>query len=430
MYQTEFLLMRQALLAICLSTLSVMALGQNTINVVNIEQVNTDAANINLVNIAITERDKGNITESIRILSQGLENNPDNLRMKIELASSYYSNKNLPMAKQLVAEVLADNTLPQVVRSNADRFLRLIEEREFMGNKFTSKYKNTLSVFYGHDSNANIAPNDAILDIGRLPESSTEQSDDFYGALFDLSYAKPIAINSQNIRESLYSLSGLSLYSKDYNHVNESDMLVISGRTGLNYVSSGHWYTKGKISVTHIRLDETNLVNFYRLSGQWGYHFKSSRFSLSLASNHKDYQQPEDHGKQGYQFSQTIRYRIYIYDDIELMISANNSDTNLNKKSYSYHSNKTMLSLSAPLSNSIDLYLSSQYTKNKYRDLEKYYSSKREDTILKHRVQIEFNNFYGDFDAEFSYSLSDRQSNNDIHTYDRDVSMLSLKYNF
>jgi len=383
-----------------------------------------------LVDEALSERDSGNVSESINILSEGLENNPNDLRIKLELASSYFFDKNYADARRLVNEVLLADTLPKTVRENADRFLQIIEMRGNVDNRFLSKYKNSLNIFSGRDSNANLAPADSLLDIGQLPESFTENADDFNGFSYDFSFTNPIEIGKKGESESLYQRSGISVYKKNYDSVDQSDLLVVSGRTDISYFSRDQWYSKANAGITHIKLGHKSLVNYYRLTGQLGYQFESSVLSFTFSTNKKDYVHSEDSEKEGYQFSQAVNYRIDMPYDMILTLNAENSLMNLNEDSYSYHSNRVQFSVFAPLSDSISLYLGSGYTKNDYRDFEKYYLKKRRDTILKHRVQLEIDDIYEDFGIELSYTNYDRRSNNDIHIYDRNVLMFSLKYAF
>lgn len=381
-----------------------------------------------LVNDALSERDSGNVSGSINILSLGLENNPNDLRIKLELASSYFFDKNYAVARQLVNEVLLEDTLPKTVRENADRFLQIIEMRGNIDNRFLSKYKNSLNVFSGHDTNANLAPSDSLLDIGQLPESFTQNADDFYGLAYDFSFSNPIEVVNNDKVESLYQRSGISVYSKNYDNTDKSDLLVVSGRTDVSYFSRSQWYARASAAFTHVKLGGDSLVDYYRLSGKLGYQFDSSVLSLTLSTNKKNYVHSGDKEKEGYQFSQLINYRIDMPYDLMLTLNAENSLMNLNESSYSYHSNTVGFSIYAPLGNHVNLFVGSGYTKNKYRDFEKYYLQKRVDTVLKHRVQFELTEIYDDVGVELSYTNLDRVSNNDIHTYDRDVFMLSLKY--
>lgn len=364
----------------------------------------------------------------INCSSMALGQDVNDLREKLELASSYFSEKNYADARILVTEVLSEETLPKTVRENADRFLQIIKMRGNLDNRFLSKYKNSLNVFSGRDTNANLAPGDALLEIGTLSESYTQRADDFYGLSYDFSVSNPIEVVNKDKVESLYQRSGFSVYSKNYNTVDKSDLLVVSGRTDLSYFSRNQWYTSASAAITHVKLGGDSLVDYYRLSGKLGYQFDSSVLSLTLSTNKKNYVHSGDKEKEGYQFSQTINYRVDMPYDVILTLNVENSLMNLNESSYSYHSKTVGYSIYTPLGDYVRLVVGSGYTKYNYRGLEKYYLQQRADTVLKHRLQLEISEIYDDIGVELSYTNFDRLSNNDIHTYDRDVFMLSLKY--
>jgi len=228
---------------------------------------------------------------------------------------------------------------------------------------------------------------------------------------------------------SMYSQSGITFYSKNYQNVNDSDMLIVSGYTGINYSFKNSWYTKANTSVTHIRLEKKSLVNYYGLSGKAGYKLNSSWVSLSLFTKYKDYFHSEDQHKEGYQFGQKVSYKVPASGKTDVTFDVENSDMKLKDKSYSYHSNSFGVSLTTRLRNDMELYLNSRYTKNKYDDVEKYYSTIRNDKVLRHRAGLTIRDVYKTIDAELSFSFSDRKSNNDIHTYKRAVLMLAFKSN-
>jgi hypothetical protein len=107
---------------------------------------------------------------------------------------------------------------------------------------------------------------------------------------------------------------------------------------------------------------------------------------------------------------------------------------NLESKVYSYDATEYKIALTVPITskktNEIRVVLSSSYNQNKYRGVEPLYKDKRQDTTHKHRIRLDVLNLYNTLDTELSYTYFDRQSNHDLHQYNRDLLMLSFKYPF
>jgi hypothetical protein len=391
-----------------------------------------------LINQAVNERQQGNIKKSIDLLNSGLRNHPENLRIKLELASGYFAQKDYILAKQFAQEVMANDSIPEVVRSNIEQFLTTIQQQklkhQYLNKHLASFSRHSLKFFSGHDSNANVAPEDNLLDIGTLDENSIQQSDSFYGLQYDYSRFTPMALSSSKKGASLFRHSGISLYYKDYSKIDSSDLYFLNARMGMKYTSNKHWYTQGRLSLTHIGLDEKALVNYYRLSVQGGYQFNNSSLSLSLDTNHKHYFDNDDQDKEGYHFSQTLTYKLTLPLQSTLNISAINTLANLESKVYSYDATEYKIALTVPITskktNEIRVVLSSSYNQNKYRGIEPLYKDKRQDTTHKHRIRLDVLNLYNTLDTELSYTYFDRQSNHDLHQYNRDLLMLSFKYPF
>lgn len=391
-----------------------------------------------LIKKAVSERKQGNIEKSIVLLNTGLRSHPQNLRIKLELASSYFAKQDYTRARQFAEEVITNDSIPEVVRNNIEQFLTTIEQRKlkhhYLNTQLSSISRHNIKFFSGHDSNANIAPEDSLLDIGILDENSTQKRDSFNGLQYDYSRFTPMTLSSKNNGDSLFRHSGISLYYKGYNKIDSSDLYFLNGRTGIKYTSAKRWHTQGSLSLTHIGLDDNALVNYYRLSAQGGYKFKNSTLSLSLDTNHKHYFDNDDQDKEGYHFSQTLTYKLTLPLQSTLNISAINTLANLESKIFSYDATEYKVDLTVPITskkkNKVRVVLSSSYNQNKYRGIEPLYKDKRQDTTHKHRIRLDVLNLYNTLDTELSYTYFDRQSNHDLHQYNRDLLMLSFKYPF
>lgn len=388
-------------------------------------------ASMTLVNDAIEQRESGKIKQSIILLEHGLELTPDNPRLKVELALSYFLENNYAKARMLAEEVLDVENIPEVVRTNISDFVAQIDavEKNIKQDKNIVRHKGRVN--YGYDSNANVAPEDTQIDIGQLPSTSVERSDRFIGWLYDYSnfkYAQPVIGN--NKPSQLYYYHGFSFYGKKYDSVNTSDILYANGRTGLNYNITDNWFAKAKANIAYIRLNDASLVNYFQLDGEVGYRIGSSKISMILADNYRDYFSDTLLKFEGHHIRQSLAYMYNKMSAFDIRIQVSNHDANLNEESYSYDGSDVFLSTNVYLSERIMLGISGEYNKNKYGDVQQYYTDNRQDEITKLQLNVRFLDLYDSFDAELSYSTIERRSNHDINEYNRAIVTISIQYNF
>lgn len=380
------------------------------------------------IEIAVAERRAGEIRKSIETLRSVQMRYPTNLRAKVELASSYYAIAKFDRARVLIDEVLSSKNLPDTVRANVTRFSEQINFRIFQNQKFPANYRNKLTLFSGYDSNANIAPDDALLDIGRLNESATEKSDDFVGVIYDASYQIPLDLGHLQRHETMKNRGGITVYSKDYRDIDRSDMQVINLFNEIDLITRDKWLFKTKATLTHVRLDDDSLVNYYRLTGDIGYRFDRSLLFFTVEGKDKHYFDSDDDGKEGLELSQALHLRVKLPQSIDVTLGIRHAENDVEDLAYSYKSNRFSIAAAMALSERSRFRLSSYYTKSQYHGVEKHYSSKRKDSSYRHSATLSYVDLFDNIDVELSYTAFTRNSNNDIHTYDRNVVMVSLKY--
>lgn len=385
-----------------------------------------------LIQQAVDQRQQGNVERSIQILYSGLQLHPQNLRIKLELASSYFANQEYDYARKLAQEVAVHDDIPDVVRSNIKQFLSMIEQRQ-PEVRSKSLSRHNLHAFTGYDSNANIAPEDQLIDIGELSKDSVQQSDHFYGLQYDYSHFTPVALKQPKAGESFFYHSGFSVYYKDYLDVDSSDIYFINARAGAKYSFSERWNLQGKASITHIGLDQQALVNYYDLSAQLGYRFDNASLSFALENNHKDYDDSEDRDKQGYHISPSIHYRLMLPKQALLNLEARHTAANLNSNEHAFDAHEYKATLAIPftvLTQPMQVEVSTGRSHSHYRGLEPHYDDKRQDTTDKHSLKLNVLKLYRQLNMELSFSRFERQSNHEIHEYKRDLVTLSVKYPF
>lgn len=380
----------------------------------------------------------GNLKQSINILQQGLEQHPENSRIKLELASNYYSNKEYRLARNYAKKVLDDDSIPTIVRSNVNRFIKKINTAEQYDGETSYTRRHSLRVFAGHDSNANIAPANTTIDIGELDKSFIGRAEDFNGLMYDFSQYKPVRLsdsstqrNSPSPRDaSLYHYSGFTLYNKNYSSFDKNDLFYASARAGLQYKSSSDWYFKAKLSGHYIELDKSSLLDLYKLDLQVGHYFGATELGVKLTSKYKDYHHQNNEKNQGSHFVQTLVTRHRFSNGMSLSLNLSNVDASLKDQSYSYDAKEVETSFHAPITSDISINLSSHYSSSGYRGIQRHYTDNRDDSLYTHNLRLNVDDIYHGLGVEVSYSYYSRESNHEINAYDRNIALLTLKYPF
>jgi len=134
---------------------------------------------------AVIQSGVNHAKQPLMMLEKGIHQTPGNLRFKVELALSYFIEKNYDKAKVLAEQVLAEKDLPEVVHNNILDFIVQIAAADQNYKKQTKMVRHKDNIVYGYDSNANIARKDAQIDTGQLLTSSVKGSDKFSAWLYD-----------------------------------------------------------------------------------------------------------------------------------------------------------------------------------------------------------------------------------------------------
>ena len=148
---------------------------------------------------------------------------PDNHRVRIELARAHYQAGNLTLARAEFERVLAINP-PQRVQDNVQKFLDAIERREA---SLSTRITGYLELRAGTDSNVNSATSDDTLEIPALGTftlngASLDRSDEFVEKNAGLSVVHPFTRrhalfaeltykDRENIETQAYDLRSVNL---------------------------------------------------------------------------------------------------------------------------------------------------------------------------------------------------------------------------
>lgn len=186
---------------------------------------------------------------------------PDQQRVKLELARSYFMSNNLAAAQQLFNEVLATNPEPNV-SNNIQAFLDLIDERQ---NAVSSTFTWYLNSNIGSDSNINSATELGVIStpIGDVELSPSGQSidDDFMDIGGGLNYNHPFNKNSSAFARANYN---------KHNNFSTStfDLDVMAGEAGYAHIMDNVRMTlSGRLQ--RVELDSIRFQTSSSLLGGW-----------------------------------------------------------------------------------------------------------------------------------------------------------------
>ncbi len=172
--------------------------------------------------------ESGRPDEAVFAFERVAINNPEQQRVRLELARAYFLSQNYAASETLFTEVLATNP-DENVRANIEAFLQLIDQAQ---SSTESVLNFSLAINAGTDSNINSATELGVIPtpIGdvTLSQGGQEIDDSFTEYSGNLGYVRPLD-NNRNIM-----LQGN--YNHRNNHVTDQfDLTVASGQFSYNW---------------------------------------------------------------------------------------------------------------------------------------------------------------------------------------------------
>jgi len=142
--------------------------------------------------------ESGRPDEAVFAFERVAFNNPNQQRVKLELARAYFLSENYAASETLFNEVLASNPTANV-RNNIEAFLALIDQAQSASE---SVFTWSLGLNTGYDSNINSATELGVIDtpIGdvTLSQGGQEINNHFRELSTNINYVQPID-NSRNV---------------------------------------------------------------------------------------------------------------------------------------------------------------------------------------------------------------------------------------
>ncbi len=353
-------------------------------------------------------------------------NDPDNKRVKLEIAQTYLMLDSYETAKIGFQELLDDSSIPDVVKSNIEARLKQIDEKSTKHS-----FSSTMMFGWGEDSNINNTTSSNNFNInvpsfGLLNVNSPEKvKSTFYetALLFNHMYSYDDTLSFRN---------GLTFYKQDFTKDNSKQLDVIS----LNMspiIKNGDLAYIATFNLDNVLYGENHYLNNYSFSPKISYVIDPSLiYETNIKFLNKKFVNIDDEGNNSWVYeyqnkllTQTQNFGIF---DLGLVFGKENR---VEKIRYDVSKDYFTLLLGNSYQINNDYILSSNisFTNNKYRDLNPSFDIKREDDIYNFILNLSYA-YNKNMIIALIYNYINQNSNQIPTDYDKDILKTSVYYNF
>ncbi|MFA9373858.1 MAG: surface lipoprotein assembly modifier [Poseidonibacter sp.] len=178
----------------------------------------------------------------------------NNLRVKLELAQTYFKLKEYDKSETIFKEVLS-NEIPKQVRENIELSLASLKTK----NK-KSFIKSTFIFGLGYDSNINNNSdiNKFTISSGTFPFNNQQDSDEIINLALSLNH-------TYVLNKSLFMENKFLAYTQHYTTFSEKDIDLIALGSALSYQKNNNKFSLG-LDFNHINLDSKSYLNNFSLT--------------------------------------------------------------------------------------------------------------------------------------------------------------------
>ena len=355
-----------------------------------------------------------------------LINEPDNTRVKLEIAQTYLMLKSYDIAEVSFKELLNDPTIPDNVKANINERVKLIEEK-------TKKHFVSSAIMFGvgQDTNINNTTNFDSFQIN-IPNLGTLdiQSDDKVKSSF---YETALIFNHlYNYDENFSFRNNLVYYRQDFTKDNSKKLDVVSLSTTPIYTDNDISYGV-TFGIDNILYGDNHYLNNYSLTPRISYIIDPTKiYETSVKVLNKDYIQATDDGNKSLVYEYQNKLILQTQDagifDMNLTFGRENPK---DKTRYDVEKEYGIVSLANNYKISEQLSFNSLLSFNKanYRDENPLFEGKRRDDIYSLALGLGYL-YSKDINLGLNYSYVNQDSNYIPNDYNKSVIKTTVIHDF
>ncbi len=368
----------------------------------------------------------GKFENALAIYERILINEPENKRVKLEIAQTYLMLDSLDIAKVSFQELLDDSSIPTVVKNNIEDRLKYIDEK-------TKKhfFASTLMFGWGYDNNINNSTsidsfniNISNLGLINIPSDDKVRST-FYetAAIFNHIY---------KFDENISFKNALVFYKQDFTKDNSKQLDVISFNTTPIYKDRDISY--GLIfGLDNVLYGNNHYLNNYSLTPKISYLIDSTKiYETSFKFLNKKFAEQIDEGNNSlvyeYQNKLILQTNDFGIFDTSLSIGKENKEEDIRydvSKAYKI----IAIGNSYRLSDQFTINSTISFSDVKYEDINPLFNTKREDDIYNFILNLGYI-YSNDLAFGLSNSFTNQNSNYVPNDYNKNVVKTSMYYTF
>ncbi len=364
--------------------------------------------------------------KALAVYERILINEPENKRVKLEIAQTYLMLKSYEIAKTSFKELLEDSSIPESVKININERLKQIEEK-------TKKHFISSSIIFGVGQDTNINNTTSIdsyqLNISNLGTLDI-QSDDKVKSSF---YETALLFNHlYNLDESFSFRNNLVFYRQDFTKDKSKQLDVISLSTTPVFTDNDVSYGL-TFGIDNILYGDNHYLNNYSLTPKISYTIDQTKiYETGIKFLNKDFIQETDSGNKSLVYEYQNRLILQTQDigifDISLAFGRENPK---DKSRYDVEKEYGTISLvnNYKISEQFSLNSLLSFNNVNYRDENPLFEEKRKDDI--YSLMFGLGYLYSkDINLGLNYSYVNQNSNYVPNDYNKSVIKTTIIHDF
>lgn len=339
---------------------------------------------------------------------------PQNLRVKLELARVYFKQKMFADAEHMFKEVLQSD-LPIAVKKRVEQYLSALDKAQER-----SSFNAVISMALIRDSNGNSGSDDTTFNyttLGSVTNTSKPELDTAHQEFVYFNHVYDIGL-----RKGYYVKNSLLLYNKQWSDIVDSDVQLITYSPKLSYAKGNYSYEAG-LEFSRMWYDYKGYMYMYGTSYTGTFiASEKTRYGVSAKYRFKDYIQTSNDAKDAHSY--------------ELSANASNIHTNTfsskltatyaqdehvrgssNYVDYYYH--KAAASLSQKVAKTLSLSYDVDYKVTEYED-KGLFDVTRQDKQFNASLTSNYQ-FASKWLLQGKFTYTNNDSNQAPYTYDKTI---------